>query len=117
MNIVTISMFENPDGRPLTGPVHGIPFAALCKKYHVRRMVIFGSAVRSDFDVRTSDIDIQVSFEQMSPALHADAYFGLLEELETIFGRSVDLLEEQAIDNPYLKKTIETTGVLVYASA
>ena len=110
-------MSEEPDGRPLTGPVHGIPFAALCKKYHVHRMVIFGSAIRSDFDVRTSDIDIQVSFEQMDPALHADAYFGLLEELETIFGRSVDLLEEQAIDNPYLKRTIETTGVLVYASA
>lgn len=80
-------------------------------------MVIFGSAIRSDFDVRTSDIDIQVLFEQMDPAEHADAYFGLLEELETIFGRSVDLLEEQAIDNPYLKRTIETTGVLVYASA
>jgi len=80
-------------------------------------MVIFGSAIRPDFNMQASDIDIQVLFEEMNPPEHTDAYFGLLDELETAFCRSVDLLEEQAITNPYLKRSIEQTGVVVYASA
>ena len=53
-------------------------------------------------------------FEEMNPHGHTDAHFGHLDELETAFGRNVDLPEEQAITNPYLKSTIEQTGVVVY---
>ena len=80
-------------------------------------MVIFESAIRPDFDMHASDIDIPVLFEEMNPAEHTDAWFGLLEEPGTAFGRSVDLPEEQAITNPYLKKSIKETRVFVYASA
>ncbi|MDE4908788.1 nucleotidyltransferase domain-containing protein [Methanogenium marinum] len=89
----------------------------ICEKYHVLQMVVFGSAIRSDFNPDTSDIDIMVSFKTMTYTDHADSYFGLLEELEQLFGRSVDLLEEKAVKNPYLKKSIDDSGVLVYASA
>ena len=53
----------------------------------------------------------------MTPAEHADSYFDLLEELEYFFGRSVDLFEKEAVRNPYLKKYIDESGVMVYASA
>jgi len=89
----------------------------LCSKYNVSEMFIFGSAIRPDFDPEKSDIDILVSFRKMTPAEHADSYFGLLEELERLFGRSVDLLEKEAVRNPYLKRNIDESGVMVYASA
>lgn len=79
-------------------------------------MIIFGSAIRSDFDPEKSDIDILVSFKTMTPPDHANSYFGLLEELEEIFGRSVDLLEEKAVKNPFLKKRIFKSGIVIYAS-
>ncbi len=80
-------------------------------------MFIFGSAIRSDFDPEKSDIDIMVSFRKMTPAEHADSYFGLFEELEKYFGRNIDLLKKEAVKNPYLKKNIDESGVMVYASA
>ena len=86
------------------------------KRYHVSQMVIFGSAIRSDFDPDTSDIDTLVSFKTMTHAEHANSYFGLLEDLEETFGRSVDLLEADAVKNPYLKKSIDESGILIYAS-
>ena len=89
----------------------------LCRKYNVSEMFIFGSAIRSDFNPEKSDIDIMVSFRKMTPANHADSYFGLLEELERFFGRSVDLLEKKAVKNPYLKRNIDESGVMVYVSA
>ncbi|WP_225353849.1 nucleotidyltransferase family protein [Methanolacinia petrolearia] len=92
-------------------------FEELCRKYKVSEMFIFGSAIRSDFDPEKSDIDIMVSFRKMTPAEHADSYFGLLEELEKYFGCNIDLLEKEAVKNPYLKKNIDESGVMVYASA
>lgn len=93
-------------------------------------MVIFGSAIRPDFNMHAGDIDIpalfggairrrysEAPFGVMNPPEHTDAWFGLLDEPETAFCRSVDLSEEQAITNPYLKSTIEQTGVVVYAPA
>ena len=52
----------------------------------------------------------------MTPTDHANSYFGLLEELEEIFGRSVDLFEEKAVKNPFLKKRIFESGIVTYAS-
>lgn len=100
----------------LSGLTKGKDLTKICKKYHVSQMIIFGSAIRSDFDPDTSDIDILVSFKTMSPTEHADAYFGLLEELEQLFGSSVDLLEEKAVKNPFLKKSIDESGIVIYAS-
>lgn len=79
-------------------------------------MIIFGSAIRTDFDPDKSDIDILVSFKPMTPPEHADAYFGLHEDLEELFCRSVDILEEKTVKNPYLKKSIDESGIVVYSS-
>jgi len=105
-----------PGSSPLSSMTEGKDLTKICEKYHVLQMVIFGSAIRSDFDPDKSDIDILVSFKPMTPPEHADAYFGLLEELEETFDRNVDLLEEKTIKNAYLKKSIDESGILIYPS-
>src|SRR6185369_2909755 len=65
----------------------------LCVKHRVERLDLFGSAARDDFDPQMSDLDFLVEFEPMPPREHADSYFGLLADLEDLFGRRVDLLE------------------------
>ena len=59
--------------------------AGLCRKHSVRRLELFGSAARGDFDVATSDLDFLVEFLPLESGEHFDAYFGLLEDLESLF--------------------------------
>lgn len=91
--------------------------AVLCVKYHAKRLELFGSAVRDDFDVRASDIDFVVEFKKLSPKEHANAYFGLIEELELIFDRPVDLVERRAIKNPYFLQAVDQERIEIYAAA
>lgn len=89
----------------------------LCGRYGVRRLALFGSALRDDFDPGGSDLDLLVEFSPMSPQEHAEAYFGLLEDLESLFGRRVDLVELGAVRNPYLRQEIEEQQETLYAAA
>lgn len=89
----------------------------LCGQHSVRRLALFGSAVRDDFDPARSDLDFLVDFEPLLPSRHADAYFGLLADLETLFGRPIDLVESAALRNPYRRREIEATQVLLHAAA
>jgi addiction module RelB/DinJ family antitoxin len=79
--------------------------AALCRRFRVSRLDLFGSAATGAFDPATSDVDLLVSFD---PAVsdYAGCFFGLLEGLEELFGRPVDLVTEQSIANPYLRRQI-----------
>jgi uncharacterized protein len=89
----------------------------LCARYGVRRLALFGSALREDFDPERSDLDFSVEFSPMAPEEHADAYFGLLEDLEELFGRRVELVEIKAVRNPYLRRSIEEEQETLYAAA
>jgi len=51
----------------------------------------------------------------MTPSEHADAYFGLMEDLEALLGRPVDLVEMEPVRNPYFRKSVDDSRVLVYA--
>lgn len=95
---------------------HREELQALCRRFHVRRLDIFGSAARGDFDREHSDVDFTVEFERDTPLHPFDAYFGLKEELEALFGRKVDLVELSAVRNPYLKASIEQSRENVYAA-
>jgi hypothetical protein len=88
----------------------------LCLKYRVRRLEIFGSAVSEFFDPDKSDLDFVVQFHDLAPGEYADTYFGLLEGMEKLFQRRVDLIMDTAIDNPYFREKIEKTGVLLFAA-
>ena len=91
--------------------------AGICEKRHVCRLALFGSAARGSFDPASSDLDFLVEFQPLSPAQHADHYFGLQEDLERLLGRPVELVEPGPIQNPYFRQAIEETQVLVYAAA
>jgi len=82
---------------------------ALCRRFHVRRLDIFGSAARGDFDAKHSDFDFIVEFDRSAPQHPFDSYFGLKEGLETLLGRKVDLVEPSAVRNPYLKASIDAS--------
>ncbi len=96
--------------------LHREELQVLCRRFHVRRLDVFGSAARSDFDPARSDIDLLVEFEPMRPGAYVDAYFGLKEELEQLFGRPVDLISAASIRNPYFRQSVERTKALLYAA-
>jgi uncharacterized protein len=90
--------------------LHRVALGELCRRFHVRRLDLFGSAARGDFDPERSDIDFVVDFDRSDPrALAFDTYFGLKEALEELFGRPVDLVEARAVRNPYLKASIDAS--------
>ena len=95
---------------------HRAELIALCRRFRVRRLELFGSAASRGFDASTSDLDFLVVFESANPGEHADRYFGLLQELGVLFGRPVDLVELSAIRNPYFMESIEASRIVLYAA-
>ena len=95
---------------------HRAALEELCRRYRVRSLFLFGSAARGDFAPGRSDVDLLVEFEPMPAGGYADAYFGLREALEALFGRDVDLVTLTAVRNPYMKADIERTRTLLYAA-
>ena len=96
--------------------LHRDELSALCRRFHVRPLDLFGSAARGDFDPERSDIDFIVEFERETSLHPFDAYFGLKEAFESLLGRKVDLVELSAVRNPYLKASIEQSRENVYAA-
>lgn len=95
---------------------HADELHQLCVRFHVLRLGLFGSAAAAhDFD-ETSDLDFIVEFQQIPIADYANAYFGLHESLEELFGRPVDLVVESAIKNPYFREAVEETRTSLYAA-
>jgi len=88
----------------------------LCEHHHVRKLNVFGSAANGEFDGKESDLDFLVTFEPCSPADHYERYFGLLEDLEALFGRHVDLVEESAMRNPYFVREVQASRQSLYAA-
>ena len=86
----------------------------LCRRYGVLRLDLFGSAATGRYRPDESDLDFVVEFRELPTAAYADAYFGLLEALERLFGQPVDLVVGAAIKNPYFRQSLEETRTLVY---
>ena len=86
---------------------------ALCKKYKVNKLFVFGSILTDRFN-DDSDVDLVVSFNKAEVGDYFGNYFDFKYSLEELFGRDVDLLEEQTIKNPYLKKNVDATKALIY---
>ena len=89
----------------------------LCKQYRVKRFEVFGSALTGEgFDSEKSDVDFLVEFLALGPGEHAKCYFGLLEVLQDLFKRDVDLVEIKAVRNPYLLESINENRRQIYAA-
>ena len=88
----------------------------LCRKYDVSRLDLIGSATRKDFDPQRSDLDFVVEFNDFTVSNAADRYLGLLVDLEDLFKRKIDLVSYRAIRNPYFKRVVDDTRVMLYAA-
>ena len=82
------------------------------RKQH-NKLFVFGSILTDRFN-DDSDVDLVVSFNKAEVSDYFDNYFDFKYSLEDLFGREVDLLEEQTIKNPYLKKNVDATKALIY---
>ena len=90
--------------------------ATLCQRMGVRRLALFGSAARDDFDESRSDLDFLVALGNGIADNPFDAYFDLKDALEALFGRPVDLVSEGSVRNPYVLASIERDRQLVYSA-
>jgi uncharacterized protein len=87
---------------------------AFCRRWKIKEFALFGSVLREDFRP-DSDVDVLVSFEP-DGGITFDNRVEMLDELAEIFGRQVDLVEKDAIRNPFRRHDILTTKEVVYAA-
>lgn len=85
----------------------------LCNKHKVARLFVFGSILTDNLK-KSSDIDLLVDFSEVALYDYADNYFDLKISLEKLLNRQIDLLEDKAIKNPYLRKSIDSSKRLIY---
>ena len=87
---------------------------AFCRKWKVREFSIFGSVLREDFNPE-SDVDVLVSFEPDAPWSYFE-WADMTDELKEIFGREVDLVEKESLQNPYRRHSILSSRRVLYAA-
>lgn len=86
-----------------------------CATNKVRTLFAFGSVTNNQFKA-DSDVDLVVDIAETDPFAYSDNYFNLKEQLEKILNRPIDLLEQKAIRNSFLKKEIDQTKILIYGT-
>jgi predicted nucleotidyltransferase len=87
--------------------------SSLCDRHKVAKLFVFGSVLNDEFN-SSSDIDLLVDFREVNLYDYADNYFGLKTSLETLLKRPIDLLEDKAVLNPYLRKSIDASKRKIY---
>ncbi len=86
----------------------------LFQKSNVSKAYLFGSITTSRFNKEKSDIDIIIELVKMPPLEKGETLIGLWEELEVLFERKVDVVTDKPIKNPYFKRSLEETKILIY---
>ncbi len=87
----------------------------LCRKYAVRELYVFGSALREDFE-SSSDIDLAVVFSRNGIAGSFDQYFDFKSELEQLLGHPIDLVCASSVRNSVFRQELDATKRLIYAA-
>ncbi len=88
----------------------------LCRAHHVRKLTLFGSAVRDDFDPDKSDIDFLVEFTAEARANYSSNFFSLEEALARLLRRDIDLVVSETLENPYIRRRVHEQQELLYAA-
>ena len=95
---------------------HRTEISSICKRYRVSKLDVFGSAARKvDFKINSSDADFLIEFEP-DVQVGLDQLMGIKTELEKLLGRNVDLIEPEAVLNPFVKASIQRHQESVYAA-
>jgi len=89
-------------------------FVNLCRHHKADKIYSFGSSITDHFDAEKSDIDLVVKLNIEDPIDYGEALLSFWDELELLFNRKIDLLTDESINNPYLRKSIESTKKLIY---
>lgn len=89
-------------------------FSTLCKNHKVKFLYAFGSSTNSNFNYKDSDIDLLVEIDDKDPIERGEKLMSFWDMMEIFFNRKVDLLTESSIRNPFLRKSIDSTKVLIY---
>lgn len=95
---------------------HRAEVEELCRRHHVAKLEVFGSAVTGEFRPEASDLDFLVEFGPMPPGEYADAFFGLLHGLEDLFHRKIDLVVDQPFENRFFQRAVDKQRTLFYAA-
>jgi predicted nucleotidyltransferase len=89
----------------------------ICEKHSVASLFIYGSALKESFS-STSDLDFAVEFKDtLTPLEIGEAFFNLLNDLEQLFNRKIDLLSYRVVKNPIFKAELDKTKKTLYAAA
>lgn len=95
-------------------PIPRKEIVAFCKRWKVTELSLFGSVLRSDFR-SDSDVDVLVTFSEEAQI----SLFDLVQmklDLEEIFQRPVDVIEKDALENPFRRREILNTAQVIYAA-
>ena len=92
---------------------HITQIIALCEKHKVTSLYLFGSVLTDKFN-NDSDIDFVVIFDKAGVDDYFENYFDFKYALQDLFGREVDLVEEQTIRNKYLRQNVDASKQLIY---
>ena len=112
MNNATFIPYQRPELKDMARRDY-VCLVSLCKRYKVNRLFVFGSVLTDRFN-DDSDIDLVVDFKKDEVEDYFDNYFDFKYSLQDLFGRKVDLVEEQSIKNPYFRKSVDSTKQLIY---
>jgi uncharacterized protein len=89
-------------------------FSTLCENHDVKTLYAFGSSVNNSFNEETSDIDLLIELNTEDPIKRGENLISLWDKFETFFQRKVDLLTHSSLRNPILKKSIDSSKILIY---
>ena len=92
---------------------HIIEIRKLCLDHNVKQLYAFGSVLTNKFN-NESDVDLVVDFDPIDISLYADNYYDFKFSLQKILNRSIDLLEEKGIKNPYFRQNLYQQRQLIY---
>ena len=87
---------------------------ALCERYGVTHLELFGSATGDAFDPASSDYDFLVELDAKAPGSRARRWIDLAEALEQVLGRHVDLVNPRYIRNHYFQQAVDSSRTLIY---
>ncbi len=106
-------LFDNPCMNVLLA--RQLPhIAALCERYGVAHLELFGSATGPEFNPESSDFDFLVELDTQTPGSRARRWTELADALEKLLGRHVDLVNPRYIRNPYFLQAVNNSRTVIY---